>query len=99
MKKLFITIYILTILDAICTITGVQLGFVEEGNPFVQSAMQNYPILTGLTVVLVIGAVLYGIYRVRHKIRWIGYAMVGVLAIKMAIIGLHVNWIVQIVKL
>lgn len=98
MKRLFIAIYILTILDAISTIAGVQLKVVEEANPFVQAAMTNQPILTGLVVCLGIGAVLYGIYRVRHKIRWIGYGLGGMLAVKIAVIGLHVGWIVEIVK-
>jgi dolichol kinase len=98
MKKLFIAIYILTLLDAISTITGVQLKVVEEANPFVQAAMTNQPVLTGLVVCLVIGAVLYGIYRVRHRIRWIGYAMGGVLAVKVGIMSLHINWIVQVLR-
>ena len=98
MKKLFIAIYILTILDAISTITGVHLGVVEEANPFIQATMTNQPILTGLVVCVAIGAVLYGIYRVRHRIRWIGYAMGGVLAVKVAIMGLHINWITQVLR-
>lgn len=98
MKKLFIAIYILTILDAISTITGVQLKVVEEANPFVQSAMTNQPILTGLAVCLLIGAVLYGIYRVRHKIRWLAYPMCGVLAIKVVIMGMHIGWITQVLR-
>ena len=98
MKKLFIAIYILTILDAISTITGVQLKLVEEANPFVQAVMTNQPILTGIVVCLAIGAVLYGIYRVRHKIRWLAYAMGGVLAVKIGIMALHISWITQIVR-
>lgn len=98
MKKLFIAIYILTVLDAISTITGVQLKVVEEANPFVQATMTNQPILTGLVVCVAIGAVLYGIYRVRHRIRWIGYAMGGVLAVKVFVMAIHFNWITQVIR-
>jgi len=98
MKKLFIAIYILTVLDAISTITGVQLKVVEEANPFVQAAMTNRPVLTGLVVCLTIGAVLYGIYRIKDRIRWLTYAMGGVLAVKAVIMGLHVGWITQVLK-
>ncbi len=98
MKKLFITIYILTMLDAIATITGVQLKVVEEANPFVQAVMTNYPVLTGVVVYLLIGAMLYGIYRVRHKVRWLVYAMCGVLAAKVVIMGMHINWIAQVLR-
>jgi dolichol kinase len=98
MKKLFVAIYGLTILDAISTIIGVQLGVVEEANPFVQAAMTNQPILTGLVVCLLIGAVLYGVYGVRHRIRWLAYAMGGVLAVKVVIMGLHIGWITQVLR-
>lgn len=44
------------------------------------------------------GSVLYGLYRVRKWIRWIGYAMCGMVAVKVMVIGLHVDWIAQIIR-
>lgn len=98
LKKIFVSVFVLTILDAVATIAGVKSGWVEEGNPFVQSAMTNRPILTGLIVCLLIGAVLCGVYRVRYKVRWLAYAMGGVLMIKLGIMALHINWITQVMK-
>ena len=97
MKKLFITIYILTIIDIACTVAGVYTGYITEANPVLQSAMHSYPILTGAVMCVGIGAVLYGMYRVRH-IRWLKYAAGGMLAVKVMVIGLHVGWIVEIVR-
>jgi hypothetical protein len=97
MKKLFITIYILTIIDIACTVAGVNMGYITEANPVLQSVMHNYPILTGAVMCVGIGAVLYGMYRVRH-IRWLKYAAGGMLAVKVMVIGLHVGWIAQIVR-
>ncbi len=97
MKKLFIVIYILTILDAIATVSGVQMGFIEEANPFVQKAMMYHPLITGLASCIVVGAVLYLIYRVRHKVGYLIYLMSIVLAVKTIIIGMHINWIAQII--
>ena len=98
MKKLFITIYILTIADISLTVTGVRMGYITEANPVLQSAMHASPILTGIVMCAVIGAVLYGLYRVRQRIRWIGYVMGGMAAVKVMVIGLHAGWIIQIVR-
>lgn len=98
MKRLLTAVFIMTVVDAASTVTGVKLGVIEEANPFIQAAMTNQPILTGLVVCLAIGAILYGIYRVRHRIRWIGYAMGGVLVVKIGVIALHINWITQVLR-
>ena len=98
MKKLFITIYILTIADIACTVAGVYTGYITEANPVLQGLMHTSPILTGAAMCIVIGAVLYGMYRVRQRIRWIGYAIGGMAAVKVMVIGLHVGWIAQIVR-
>ena len=97
MKKLFITIYILTIIDIACTVAGVNMGYITEANPVLQGLMHTNPILTGAVMCVGIGAVLYGMYRVRH-IRWLKYAAGGMLAVKVVVIGLHVGWIAQIVR-
>ena len=98
MKRLLTVVFIMTVIDAASTVAGVKVGVIEEANPFIQAAMTNQPILTGLVVCVAIGAVLYGIYRVRHKMRWLAYAMGGVLAVKVVIMGLHVNWITQVLR-
>lgn len=93
MKRLFISIYILTMLDAICTSIGVTGGVIEEGNPLVQSAMMLHPVITGAAVCAAIGLVLYGIWKVRDKVKWLPYALGLVLAVKVGIMGMHLYWI------
>ena len=98
MKKLFIAIYILTIADIACTVTGVHMGYITEANPILQGLMHTSPILTGAAMCVLIGTVLYGLYRVRQRIRWLGYVMGGMAAVKVMVIGLHAGWIIQIVR-
>jgi hypothetical protein len=98
MKKIFLTVYILTVLDIILTVTGIRMDYITEANPILQGFMHNYPILTGTVMCALVGAVLYGVYRVRHKIRWLGYAMGGMMAVKVVIIGIHVGWIIEMVR-
>lgn len=99
MKKLFIAIYILTIADITLTAAGVRMGYITEANPVLQGMMHTCPILTGTVMCVLIGAVMYGVYRARDKIRWLRYPMGGMLVVKMAIIGLHAGWIIQIIKM
>lgn len=96
-KKLFWAIFIATIIDAVSTAAGIQMGFIEEANPIMYKAMAFHPALSALLIIVLVGAVLYGIYKVRSKIRWLPIAMSFVLIVKIFIAGLHVYWISQVI--
>jgi hypothetical protein len=95
MTALIIAIYILTVADAVSTAVGVSSGVISEGNALFQSVMQSNPVLTAIVVSLIMGAVLYGIWRIRKRIKWLPFAMVGVLLVKIYIMGIHGYWIYQ----
>jgi hypothetical protein len=97
MKKLFILVFILTVVDAICTAVGVHLGCVEEANPFFQSMIMSHPVLAASAVCAGVGAVLYGMYLVRNKVRFMAPLIIGLLIIKLAVVGMHIGWMAQII--
>lgn len=93
MTALFIIIFLLTIADAVCTAVGVSHGVINEGNVLMQTAMTSYPVLTAVAVCLIIGGILYLMWRVRKRIKWMPRALIGILAVKIGILGMHGYWI------
>lgn len=98
MKRLFIAIYILTILDVVCTVTGIKTGFITEANPLMQDFIEKAPIIAGVFVLVGVTSLLCLIYRLRKKIRWLKYALTGVVAVKVIIAGMHIGWILEMVR-
>lgn len=47
-------------------------------------------------VLLIIGWMLLVVRRYAHRYRWIGWATVGILAVKIGIAGLHTVWLMMI---
>ena len=90
MKNLYITIYLATIIDIIATVTGIKLGHIVEANPLLKK-MNEYPLSVGIALILVIGFLLYFIYKQNIKIA--NSAMILVLIVKVYVLILHVNWI------
>jgi hypothetical protein len=93
MRTVYITIFLLTMFDAIATWYGVTMGYITEGNAIIRALFEISIPGTCLMVVVVTGALLYWIST--KKYRWITYAM-GVLAIKILIAALHVAWIAYV---
>jgi hypothetical protein len=91
MRTVYISVFLLTVFDAIATWYGVTMGYITEGNAMIRQLFEISIPGTCLMVVIVTGALLYWIST--HKYRWIPYAMMGVLAIKLLIAALHVAWI------
>lgn len=91
MRTVYISVFILTVFDAIATWYGVTMGYITEGNALVRALFELSIPGTCLMVVVVTGLLLYWIST--HKYRWIPYAMMGVLAVKILIAALHVAWI------
>jgi hypothetical protein len=90
MKKLLLGILALTLLDAAATAAGVRLGYLEEVNPLLYGSMNRHPFISSLLICLVTAMLLYLLYKLRTRVNWLKYAMSGVLAIKSAIVCLHI---------
>jgi hypothetical protein len=97
MKKLFIEVYMLTVADCFCTGAGVYMGFIGEANPLLRSAVEAEPIFTCVSVCLVIGLLLWGIYRLGGKMRLMPLMILILIGFKIAVLGLHFCWISQVI--
>ena len=95
MKTLLYLILGLTIADVAFTIYGLSLGVIEEANPLMVRGMTSKPFITGVTVCISVAFLLYLIYRHYEKIKWLKWAVRGLLAVKLFIIAVHAFWIYQ----
>jgi hypothetical protein len=93
MKKLFICVFVLTMLDAAATAIGIQLGYLEEANPLISSLADAQPFITCFGVCLVTGVLLLVLYILRNRIHWMGFAMSVVLFIKSAVVCIHIFFV------
>lgn len=91
---IYILIFILTLADVALTVWGVTKGYIEEANPLLQGVFHTSPILTGLAVILAVGLML--LFLSKQKIKWLGYAVGGLVVIKIGVLLLHVDWMVKI---
>lgn len=91
--RIYYYIFILTFADVIFTATGLNLGIVEEANPYMDYLIElSLPItLVGILVVTI--AILYMLYKVENRVRWLPLALKGLLIIKVVVILLHFQWI------
>lgn len=95
--RLFVLIFLLTLSDAVCTAAGMRLGVIAEANPLLRGLMTAHPELTSAGVCVFVGAILCIMYPVREQVRWLGSALSAVAVIKLAVLGMHLGWILQIV--
>jgi hypothetical protein len=91
---IYIFIFILTLGDVVFTVWGVVNKHIEEANPLLANVMHSYPVLTGIGVLVFAGLLL--IFLSKQRIKWLGYAVGGLLVIKIGVMFLHANWISQI---
>lgn len=89
-------IFLLTLADAVCTAAGVSLGIILEGNPIMQAPMHEHPVFTAALVCLYVGALLALIGKFSSRCRYILPLLAVVFAVKVAVIGLHLGWIIPI---
>jgi hypothetical protein len=90
MKRLFICVFILTLLDGAATAAGIRLGYLEEANPVIGSLADTQPFITCFGVCLFVGVLLLILYILRNRIRWMGYAISAVLVVKTALVFIHI---------
>ncbi len=86
-------IFLLTLADAACTVAGVRLGVISEGNPIIRAAMHAYPVWAGAAACAYTGALLSLVYRYGPRARCTVPLLVGLFAVKTAVMGLHLGWI------
>jgi hypothetical protein len=99
MLAIFVSIFLLTVGDAIFSAWEVKMGWMTEGNVLIQNAVMSYPVLTCTLAALAVGAVLFGIWKVRHRIKWLPSAMIGLLVIKSGVMLYHFVGVSQAIYL
>lgn len=92
----FIAIFILSVMDALLTATGIRIGIIEEANPLLRDLLHTTPFTGAFMVILFVSAMLLIVYKYQHKIRFINHALVLLLMVKVGVIGLHIRWIIAI---
>lgn len=93
-KRVLLLILVLTAMDAVCTAAGLRLGVIAEGNPLMAAPMYAAPGITAAAVCAGTAALLALIWRLRRRVPWAGAALLGVLAVKLGVVGLHLRWII-----
>jgi hypothetical protein len=87
---IYLFVFLLTIFDAICTAFGISHGYITEGNPVVSWFMDKSVWGTCIGAIVIVGLILYWISQQDYK--WIRYAMIPVLIVKIGIAGMHIYW-------
>ncbi len=96
-RRLFVLIFLLTLADAACTAAGMYLGVITEANPLLRGLMTAHPALTAGGVCVFVGGLLLLMYSVRAQVKWLGSALSALAVVKLAVLGMHLGWILQIV--
>jgi hypothetical protein len=93
---IFLSVFVLTVGDAVFSAWEVKMGWMTEGNILIRDAVMNYPVETSTIIALLVGIVLYGIWQVQHRIAWLRNAMISILVVKAGIIAYHLYGIILI---
>lgn len=89
-------IFVLTVFDVVCTYIGVSNGYIEEGNWLMAKLFEINVLGTCIFVVLVTGLLIMFVRKKAKEFRWIQFAVLGVLAVKIVIASLHVVWLIYV---
>lgn len=95
-KRVLLLIFFLTAIDSAYTAAGLRLGVIAEGNPLMAAPMYAAPGITAAAVCAGTAAMLALIWRLRRRVPWAGAALLGVAAVKLGVVGLHVYWILTL---
>lgn len=93
MKKCLFAIFILSIMDAVLTCTGIEMGIVEEVNPLLQGIFNTAPEIAAFSVIVFVGLMLWIIGRYGYKLPWIKFGLAAIVAVKLYVIYAHLSWI------
>lgn len=81
-------------MDVLCTSIGIKLKLVSEANPILAFFINKSLLLTMMAVLLFVGGLLYFIYKVRNRIKWLPTALSLVVVVKVYVMFLHARWMV-----
>lgn len=93
---LYVSIYLLTAADLIFTYAGLQQGAIEEANPLMNFFFSRWPLFTVLGVLLAAALILFFLYSVRERVKWLTQALTFIMVFKIFVILLHSYWIILI---
>lgn len=93
MKAKGITVIILTVLDAVLTVIGLQLGIITEGNPIFRGAMHTYPLITAALVCVCTAGLMWLVCKYGSTFRSTRALMTVLCAAKSLIIVSHIGWV------
>jgi hypothetical protein len=94
---IYISIFILTVADALFTTLGVKMGYVEEANPFLQKAFHASPEAVAIMAVMFVTALLMLIYKFHNNVKWLNFALLPLFIVKVGVLALHFNWIIKVI--
>lgn len=92
---LFFLVFVLTVFDVLCTISGIRGGVITEANPLLAAPMNVAPELTGAIVCVLTAAVLFFIWKARFRFEWVRGGLRIVLAAKLLVMVMHLNWMLM----
>ena len=87
---------LLTFGDALCTMAGIRLGVIAEGNPLLSTAVQQSPEITCAGVFAYTAVLLAVVARFGHRARSTVPLLAVLCAVKLAVMGLHLGWIIAL---
>lgn len=69
------------------------MGVIAEGNPVWRDLIYRNPAAVSATVVAATGGLLAVVYRFRRRCGYLRPMLIGLWAVKVTVIGLHLFWI------
>jgi hypothetical protein len=90
---MLIALLIVSVLDVSLTWLGIELGMITEANPLLAHAFALDGRLAVLSTVIVVAGSAWILHRYRHRVPWVRHAVVGLLAIRLGVLMLHLPWL------
>lgn len=89
-------IWLLGVVDVYLTRYGLQLGVITEGNPVMAHLFEIHPDAAVAFSVGLSALLLFCLQHLRSHCTLAGKAMKGLLAVRVVVILLHVNWLLRV---
>ena len=93
-----VTIWLLGLADIYLTKYGLQLGVISEGNPIMAYFFSIHPNVAVLFSLGISGILLYCLHLLTSRTAFAVKALWALLAIRLFVIFLHANWLVQVIS-
>ncbi|NLY39771.1 MAG: hypothetical protein GX044_10815 [Firmicutes bacterium] len=93
-RKLIAVVALLTVLDILLTVCGMQCGYLEELNPLMKILLESNHWFLFLPPYFTL---LFGLlYRFAGRVTWLGGAMFALVAIKTAVLVQHLSILLNV---